>query len=603
MLADGALLLDECGRLRAMRGMPALPDPVVDRYRQLAQDVARPDTDWGVAAKSVVIAALIQRSTECHRLIADAACSLIELLEGDLHLAAAGRIAPLLNRHDLEREFSQILMAASLAQEYEARLEGAVVRSTAPPPDDQRSASTGRDEQPPAWNAISVEAVFRTGSRVEEVDLTERLQRCVTIAGVTEGRLHLFPLHATPAPIGRLDSDCSPQAGDYSGHGAGFDFACRDGDRARPEAEPGRGQPSVSQLRAMVTVPVLDSRLLLGRGQRLCLVELDGPGCRRVLIQVEGRVERDGGLDCGTGLERHIVHAWAQDPAKVRLPMGSLLLAGGKRLRPQLAILASRLGPAYDPVRSAALGTAVELVHNASMVHDDIADDSATRRGGPTVHRVYGIATAVRVGVFYFARAYSLLADLHDPDVTRTVMEAVAALSRGQVAEYHNRGRLDLSEAEYLRTARNKTAALIAASCTAGAALAGAPAATVAAARRYGEALGIAFQIVDDVLDFGQTTGKPMIQDISQSVVSLPLVYALQDAVEGGRIREALGRRDAESAARVLQMVLRTSALDRSMARARDLRDRAIRHLAALPEGRVRDQLHDVAARMLERTA
>lgn len=292
----------------------------------------------------------------------------------------------------------------------------------------------------------------------------------------------------------------------------------------------------------------------------------------------------------------------AGDPELVREPMTRLLGAGGKRLRSVLAFLSSTLGPDHDPARAATVAALVEFIHNSTLIHDDLVDESPLRRGLPAIHLAYTPEVAVRVGDFYFGRAADLLAGLDSHRATRLVVEAVARVCQAQIDEFMQRGQDRVDEAGYLRIVEGKTAALFAGACAAGAAVGGAPDEIVEAMSAYGHDLGVAFQMVDDVLDFAPTSGKTLAQDLRQSVAGLPLVYALEDDRVRLRLDELLAADDFDAAAAV-DLVTEAGGLDRAVARARDFRDAAVADLAPLPKGAAHDRLAAYAEFAIERRA
>lgn len=299
-------------------------------------------------------------------------------------------------------------------------------------------------------------------------------------------------------------------------------------------------------------------------------------------------------------VEAQLQQLLAEDPPAVGRPMGDLLGAGGKRLRPQLSYLASRLGAAHDPARAATLASVVEFIHNATLVHDDVVDESPVRRGRPAVHVAYGPGIAVRVGDFYFGRAAALLAELSNSRTTRLIVEAVSRVCEAQIEEFSYRGMDNLDEGGYLRIVEGKTAALFAGACAGGAALGGASDEVVEAMSSYGHNLGIAFQMVDDVLDFSPNSGKTLVQDLRQSV-GLPLVYAAQDPAVRARLTALLDLEDGFDAEAAVGIVRDAGALDRALARAGEYRDRAVAALDRVAAGEVRDRLSGIADFALER--
>jgi geranylgeranyl pyrophosphate synthase len=299
-------------------------------------------------------------------------------------------------------------------------------------------------------------------------------------------------------------------------------------------------------------------------------------------------------------IDAHMRALLARDPKLVSEPMSSLLGAGGKRLRSMLAFLTSSLGPDHDPERAARLASLVEFIHNATLVHDDLVDESPLRRGLPAIHVAYAPEVAVRVGDYYFGRAAELLASLDNHRTTRLIVEAVAEVCQAQIEEFTQRGGDHIDEAGYLKIVEGKTAALFAGACAAGAALGGASEEVIEAMRAYGHDLGVAFQMIDDVLDFASTSGKSMAQDLRQSVASLPLVYAAEDKAVRAKLAVLLDAEEFDASAAVA-LISQAGGLERAVARARDYRDAAVADLDPLPAGEVRDRLAGYAEFAIER--
>ncbi|MGH7903037.1 MAG: polyprenyl synthetase family protein [Candidatus Dormibacteraceae bacterium] len=322
----------------------------------------------------------------------------------------------------------------------------------------------------------------------------------------------------------------------------------------------------------------------------------------------ERHLDASGADEDGQGGDRRLVEEelgrqLAADPEAVRVPMARLVGAGGKRLRPMLVMLGSRLGPRHDAGRAAALAAALELIHTASLVHDDYVDESPRRRGLPTVAATEGVARAVAVGDYYFAKATWIIAELGVPGVTSTVAAAMEAICRSQIDDFALRGRFPGDRDSYLRVIRGKTAALFSASCVSGALLSGTPAPIVESLARYGEEIGTAFQMADDLVDFSEGSGKPLGQDIRQRVVSLPLIYAVEDPEAGPQVTSLLGGElDDGRIERVVRLVQQTSALDSVRADARRTAGSAVDALRAVPPGPVRDLLVELASASADRS-
>jgi geranylgeranyl pyrophosphate synthase len=279
-----------------------------------------------------------------------------------------------------------------------------------------------------------------------------------------------------------------------------------------------------------------------------------------------------------------------------------LLSSPGKRLRTALTLLSGKMLE-YRFDKLLPLSVAFEMVHLATLTHDDVIDAARTRRGIPTVNARYGDHVAILLGDYFFAKTAGLIADVEDFRIDRLFSETVAAVCEGTIIELTTARRLDISVDAYLDRINRKTAVLMAACCKGGATVGGGTDAQIALLQQYGQSLGMAFQIVDDVLDYSGTevaTGKPVGNDLGQGLVTLPLIYALQ-ADNNGRAEQVsrlLERPDnhREEIAQVVQWVNSgqgvSSALD--LARHYGLRARAVlSEFSASPERDVLDQLVD----------
>jgi geranylgeranyl pyrophosphate synthase len=284
--------------------------------------------------------------------------------------------------------------------------------------------------------------------------------------------------------------------------------------------------------------------------------------------------------------------------------MRRLVEAGGKRVRPRLVQLTAGIGPRSEPLRAAALAAAVELLHNATLIHDDYVDESTHRRGQPTVAAAEGPERAVAVGDYYFAKATRLIAEIGNRDVTLTIAEALEAICASQIDDVALRGAFPGDHDSYLRVVRGKTAALFAAACASGALLSEAGPEVVGALRRYGDLVGVAFQMADDMVDFSPSSGKPVGLDIRQRVLSLPLIYASEDRTVGPEVRRLLAGSlgDAE-VGRVAELVVSSNALDRVREEAQALVETAVHELEAIELDGLRPILISLARSAVDRTA
>ena len=246
--------------------------------------------------------------------------------------------------------------------------------------------------------------------------------------------------------------------------------------------------------------------------------------------------------------------------------------AGGKRLRPMLLLLtAGALGHRSSDAHQ--LAAVVEFIHTATLLHDDVVDESDLRRGRSTANAVWGNAASVLVGDFLYSRSFQLMVELERLEVMRILADTTNTIAEGEVLQLLHVRNPDTDEAAYLRVIERKTAVLFAAATRLGALLAGADAATCDALHRYGMALGYAFQIADDVLDYASdaaTLGKNLGDDLAEGKATLPLIHAMQhsDAATQGLLRAAIQQGDADAMPDVLAAIHACGSLDYSRDRA-----------------------------------
>ena len=278
------------------------------------------------------------------------------------------------------------------------------------------------------------------------------------------------------------------------------------------------------------------------------------------------------------------------DPVEVSAPMSDLFAAGGKRLRPALVLLAARVGD-YGLERLLPAAMAVELMHAATLVHDDVIDRAPLRRGRPTVAASLGDEPAIVIGDFYFAKAYEQAAKSESPTAVLILAAAVMEICAGEVRQQGIRYRYSTDIDEYMSRIDAKTAALLSACCEIGALLGGLPDPARSALCEYGRQLGLAFQIADDVLDYTGSegeTGKPSGHDLVEGFATLPLMMSLDDTRVSAEIRGILvdGRVLSIDAARKVADLVRASAgPQRALDRARECASSARAQLDALPRG------------------
>ncbi|HLZ63032.1 MAG TPA: polyprenyl synthetase family protein [Ktedonosporobacter sp.] len=275
----------------------------------------------------------------------------------------------------------------------------------------------------------------------------------------------------------------------------------------------------------------------------------------------------------------------------------------GKRLRTAITLLAGKLNH-YNFEKLLPLSVAFEMTHLATLIHDDIVDEAKTRRGNPTVNAVWGDKIAILLGDYYFAKTAGLIADIEDHRIDRLFSDTVATVCEGTILEMMTAGRIDLSTDTYYEKIKHKTACLIAACSKGGAIVSQASDQEVERLHTYGLHLGIAFQIIDDILDYTQdqsTIGKPAGNDLRQGMVTLPLIYALQEPSQNGyqqQVQQILGSttRKEEDITAVVTWVTQSQAIKRSLldAHAHGNKAReALYHFPASPDRDVLDELID----------
>ncbi|QIL20077.1 polyprenyl synthetase family protein [Thermomonas sp. HDW16] len=246
--------------------------------------------------------------------------------------------------------------------------------------------------------------------------------------------------------------------------------------------------------------------------------------------------------------------------------------AGGKRLRPMLLLLtAGALGHRGPDAHQ--LAAVVEFIHTATLLHDDVVDESDLRRGRKTANAVWGNAASVLVGDFLYSRSFQLMVELDRLEVMRILADTTNTIAEGEVLQLLHVRNPDTDEAAYLRVIERKTAVLFAAATRLGALLAGADATTCDALHRYGMALGYAFQIADDVLDYASdaaTLGKNLGDDLAEGKATLPLIHAMQhsDAATQEVLRNAIEQGDTDALPQVLAAIHACGSLDYSRERA-----------------------------------
>ncbi len=276
-----------------------------------------------------------------------------------------------------------------------------------------------------------------------------------------------------------------------------------------------------------------------------------------------------------------------------------IVSGGGKRLRPALVVLSAKaLG--YTGKHHHDLAAVVEFIHTATLLHDDVVDESDLRRGRATASALFGNAASVLVGDFLYSRAFQMMVQVNDMRVMQTLADATNTIAEGEVLQLLSCHDASVDAASYLRVIHCKTAKLFEAAMRLGAILAAATSAHEQAVAEYGMHLGTAFQLVDDVLDYSgdeQATGKNLGDDLAEGKPTLPLIYAMQhgNASQAALIRMAIEQGDLGRFAEVLEIIKQTGALEYTRQQAQQESDAACAALAVLPDTEYKQSLLQLA--------
>ncbi len=281
--------------------------------------------------------------------------------------------------------------------------------------------------------------------------------------------------------------------------------------------------------------------------------------------------------------------------------------AGGKRIRPKLVLLFSEALGFEGPERYE-LAAIVEFIHTATLLHDDVVDESALRRGRATANAMFGNAASVLVGDFLYSRAFQMMVSVNRMRVLDVLADATNVIAEGEVLQLMNMHDPDLAVHDYLQVIRYKTAKLFEASARLGAVLAGADAALEESCADFGRSLGTAFQLVDDLLDYegnSDELGKNVGDDLREGKPTLPLLLAMERATEPERalIRHAIEHGELQKLPEILAIVRRTGALDATRDAARAEAEQAQTALQALPASAAREALLELCVRSVHRSS
>ena len=282
-----------------------------------------------------------------------------------------------------------------------------------------------------------------------------------------------------------------------------------------------------------------------------------------------------------------------------------IISAGGKRIRPVLVLLVAN-AYGYSGTHHHALAAVVEFIHTATLLHDDVVDESSLRRGRETANALFGNAASVLVGDFVYSRAFQMMVNVGDMRVMQILADATNVIAEGEVLQLLNMHDPDVNEARYLQVIRSKTAKLFEAAAQLGALIAGAPEAEVEAAAEYGRSLGTAFQLVDDVLDYSGNAsdiGKNVGDDLREGKPTLPLIYLMENGTpeQCMLVRSCIENGDETHFDEILAAITSSGALDYTMQEASKAAQRATDALSGMPDSQFKASLLNLSRFAVDR--
>jgi octaprenyl-diphosphate synthase len=279
--------------------------------------------------------------------------------------------------------------------------------------------------------------------------------------------------------------------------------------------------------------------------------------------------------------------------------------AGGKRIRPALVLMIAN-AHGYKGEAHHELAAVIEFIHTATLLHDDVVDESSLRRGKQTANALFGNAASVLVGDFLYSRAFQMMVSVGNSRVMQILADATNVIAEGEVLQLLNMHNPEVNEAAYLQVIRSKTARLFEAAAEVGALISGASDADIAAAGEYGGSLGTAFQLIDDVLDYSGNAaeiGKNVGDDLREGKPTLPLIYLMEhgDAQQRELVRSCIENGDEQHFNEILSAITGSGALDYTRHHAELAAKRAAQALDKLPESLYKSAMLDLAAFAVER--
>ena len=285
--------------------------------------------------------------------------------------------------------------------------------------------------------------------------------------------------------------------------------------------------------------------------------------------------------------------------------LGYVVKESGKGIRPALTLLSGKLNT-YDLTYLLPMAVSVELMHTATLVHDDAIDKAVVRRGQATINRIWGDEIAVLMGDYLFAKAGEFVSDTQTPRVIKLFSQTLGTISSGEIAQFRGAYKLDQQREQYFQRIYGKTASLFSLSTQSGAILSKASEESVAIMKEYGDNLGLAFQIVDDILDFTSTEaamGKPVGSDLNQGTLTLPSLLLMERYPDDNPVKRLFETRDKKNVALAIEMVLNSSIIEECYKIASEYSERACLNLDSLQENASRQALLDLAEYVVSQRA
>ena len=290
-----------------------------------------------------------------------------------------------------------------------------------------------------------------------------------------------------------------------------------------------------------------------------------------------------------------LINCLESEVALINQVSSYIISAGGKRIRPLLVVLMSRaLG--YQGINHHVMAVVIELIHTATLIHDDIVDESAMRRGTETPNQVWGNAASVLVGDFIYSRAFEIMVEPNSMEIMKVLSKATNAIAEGEVLQLLNIGNKELNEADYLKVIEKKTACLFQAATQIAAIISDSDSSIENQMKSFGLNLGNAFQIVDDVLDYQsneELLGKRIGDDLSEGKMTLPLIHSLSNSSKttNNKLRDIISNNNVEEIDTVLEIFQETGSIDYTINRAKEISEKAKQCLVNLNESAYKNAL------------